>query len=282
MPDAPAWEIVESFVDSSEDGKVKLEATKTVPYGESFPESFAENDKETDHLRFPTAIKMWTEGDRTFYEFSRTYKGRRHMRYHYAEEHNGEEEIEKKVWESGIFSLTEQERENYLDNLGMSYGVYYFMIYSDALGNMVHRDELSAATKRSLETAAQPLLENLLAPDTLLNLLSMDDSTMTVAYDRLTDDIYRKLGDLCATGAADSGAVRRAYNASLNKFRTEHEITQSLDGSEIMLSLAMPGEIIHTNGLTDPEEPGNVAFMFEGRDLHDADISCYVLSVVER
>ena len=69
------------------------------------------------HLRFPTSLRTWTEGGRTFYEFKRTYEARRWRRLANATLVTEEKQLEERILEDGIFAASPDDRVAYLDLL---------------------------------------------------------------------------------------------------------------------------------------------------------------------
>ena len=112
MPSEPEWTILQGPDPKakSSDKKSELKAQVEVPYGSSLPHSYAApgSEQERFDLKFPTEVRRWTEGDRTYFEFRRTYKARRYSCYNIAGTPFWDDELEARVLEKGIFEVSQQ------------------------------------------------------------------------------------------------------------------------------------------------------------------------------
>ena len=72
-----------------------------------------------------------------------------------------------------------------------------------------------------------------------------------------------------------------------NKYRfhslcKKYELTEKIGGHSFSVTLHMPGTIIVSNGLRDPENPSSVEWNFKGEDLRDREMTLHAISVVDK
>ncbi len=284
LPSGPEWTILEEE-SHSDDKKIKLEAEIVVPYGKPLPETFAKvkTGEENINLRFPTQVRYWSEGNRTYYEFKRTYQARKYFRYNMMADEEIDKELEKRVMDEGIFNLNEGERKNYVMQLSKAYSYFHMMMLGDVLGDLAKNNVIKASSKKNIEEKAKEVIIGILSEKQILDILKLDDSAMTAAYDELIKQLHDEFRQLYKKEIGDKDKMKmQHFESSLEKVWMEYQITQKLDVSEFVIGVKMPGEIISTNGITETEDENvTVGWTFKGSDLHDRDIPLYALSVVE-
>jgi len=282
LPTSGEWTITSYNKDSvySGNGKFELEVQKTIPYGQPLPYSYATDSVSMAlNLQFPTNIRVWSEGNRTFYEFTRTIKARTYLRYNYFFENDIDKDREKRILNNGIFNVSEDDREGYIQELKNAFSEIYYFQFSDALGIMVRQNDMTTAEMLALEISARHLLESYISHDRLLDILRQDDSGIEASRQKLIDDVHEELSKLVKENT-DARKLNR-FEAAFGGVLTAYKITGALDLQSMAIYIELPGTVISTNGLTAPGKPNEVLWGFEGVDLHDHDIPMYALSVVE-
>ena len=79
----------------------------------------------------------------------------------------------------------------------------------------------------------------------------------------------------------DSVKLMQSYREAFERSITDNELTRRIDGHSFYVALKLPGIVIDCNGYVEPGKPGEVNWLFKGKDLHDKDMRLYALSVVE-
>ena len=286
LPAAPEWTLKDRRVDTNQNGTAQLHLTavRSVPYGRPLPHTFARTgDPYAERqLQFPGEIRMWQEGARRFYEFRRTYKARDHRRYNGPDGIGPDKELEERVVDQGIFNVSEKDRETYLESLHMQLVWRLFFEAQDALGIMLESGDLSAEQKRAAEAMCLTMLEDVLQADTLLEILRLDDEALEMAYDGLLDRTRARIAGLVETAVGQEARSERSpFQAAYHGVIHGYRVTDALDNQSFKVEVEMPGEIVATNGFTDPESPGKANWEFQGKDLHDCDLPIYVRSVLD-
>jgi len=287
LPQPPEWDVTSMSIDSTDEGKVELHwvAHREIPHGDALPSSFAGPDREavrSSHLQFPSGVKRWREGSRTYYEFTRHYRARTYGRHHELPDIFSDAELEERVLEHGIFNVSEADRNQYLDNLSDQLRYTLFNELQDGLGILVLDGGATVAQKRASEEVAWEHLGDRIDDALLLDVLAMDEDEMDLAYEQLLEGVREELVDIA--GRAIRGDGRTPDSSFRHPFRVvyyDQHVTDAINMQVFQIELVLPGEIVRTNGYTEPGEPGQVMWMFDGAALHDRDVPLYALSVVE-
>lgn len=290
-PSAPTWTIIEDHVDTAgkpDSATLKRTAEITIPAGMIIPQSYAEplSPGYDMSLHFPTEVKHWTENGRDYYEFKRTYRARRFGCYNLVgskifNEEVWDQDLEDRVLDKGIFNVSEEDRDKYLDQFGTTFGYMQWRFLWQALGDLRHQGVLDNEARSEIESAAGAYLDTTLAPDRLLAALKQKEDPDSVLTD-LTATIRNRFRHLVhdQTGP-DNAALMSAFMAAQDRVLRDFAITEALGGQSFSVDLELPGEVIDANGLVDPDHPGGVHWEFDGNALHDVDLPLYALSVVD-
>ena len=290
LPSEPEWTILRNVVDSNDadNATMKLEAELVVPYGTPLPETFAKPDaanRETA-LQFPTELKRWTENGRTYYEFKRTYMARAYSPYDITDYliplGAWDQELEERVLEKGIFDVSEEDRANYLEQFALAYGYLHWRFMWETTAELYRRGRISVDTKENVETWAAEYVEAAVTPVRTLGILGKDDDSIGVALDRLGDELQSKFIEYFAITVGENQADVQQEFIDLFRLNTRtFDVTEALGAHQFAISLELPGTIVRTNGIIDPNKPSTVEWYFKGGDLHDKNIPLHALSVVE-
>jgi hypothetical protein len=286
LPSEPEWTILRREIDSSDTGsiKIELEAKLVMPYGTPLPSTYARPDAANRdvNLQFPTEVRYWTEGKRTFYEFTRTYVARKYDCYHYAEKVAWDQELENRVLEKGIFEVSEEDRAKYLDQFGAAFGYVHWRFLWETLGALIRRGEIAASTGTDIETWAASYIESVVTPVRMLGIAGKDDDSIGEELDRLKEELHHQFTRYFSSVVGpDRAEAQRSYTELFQMVTLDYDVTEALGSHDFGVGLNLPGKVIETNGHIDPEELATVQWYFEGEDLHDKDIRLYALSVVE-
>jgi hypothetical protein len=79
----------------------------------------------------------------------------------------------------------------------------------------------------------------------------------------------------------DSIMFMTRFSAMFEQLCRAYELTERIGGHKFSVVLHMPGTIIMSNGLRDPEEAASVEWNFTGEDMRDAPITLRAVSVVD-
>ena len=285
LPSEVDWQIDTLEVENpdKEEPEMKLRAERVVNPGEEFPSTFADpSDLLADkQLQFPTELKVWNEGNRTFYEFKRTYLSRRHYRFVGGDEDQINEDLEKRVLEQGIFNVPEQDRAQYLTSLSRQFRLQMISMYEEAMGEMIFSGRLKANLLDPVSLQAKQMIEEMLTSETVLSIVSLPDDSVGIALDALKTEIENRFIAALQERTVDSDKIAEELRAALAQINLEWEITEKLDNDLFLIVVYLPGTLIKTNGKTNPDYLGTAGWEFEGKDLHDRSIPLYALSVVE-
>ena len=282
LPSDKNWAIEKNSIKpgKGDQYKVDFKATKAIPAGNDWPSTFADENTNKVYLDFPTATRIYKKGNRTFYEFNRRYLARKN--YHAETIYNDEndQKLEAKVYDLGLFNVTAQERDSYLNNLAYKLAYRNWHLFVDVLGVLLKEGKISIADKRELQKAAQPVLEKVFDSKIILDVLSDEnkiahglgflDNSSDAAFEKLMSDKYES-----------NQALIDQFKKYLADQRLAYKITGELSAQQFSIQLNMPGEIVETSGAIDPETPNKIYWIFKGEDLFDREISLYALSVVE-
>lgn len=284
IPAPPEWRIVKQRIDSTgtDNPRMDLTAEMTVPYGHPLPSTFAAPgaaDRDLN-LQFPTTIRTWTEGSRTYYEFTRTYKARRFRSYEVTEtDPIWDEDLEKRVLENGIFSVSEQDRTKYIDNFGFALAYHRWRMHRDAAAVLFESGTITDSTLHRLGMTTADWLDSTLTSDLLLGILGQPDDRMGPVLDSLIAAVDSHFVQSVKDMVPPEGVP--AYREARARIQKAYDITEALGRHDFSINVVMPGTILETNGLIGPEDPGEVTWWFSGNKLHDADLPLYVRSVVQ-
>lgn len=285
LPSEADWQIDTLEVENpdKEEPEMKLRAERVVKPGGEFPSTFANpNDPLADkQLQFPTELKVWNDGNRTFYEFKRTYLSRRHYRFVGGDNDQINEDLEKRVLEQGIFNVPEQDRAQYLTSLSRQFRLQMISMYEEAMGEMIFSGRLEADLLDPISLQAKQMLEEMLTSETVLSIVSLPDDSVGIALDALKTEIEKRFIAALKERAAGANEIAGELRAALARINLEWEITEKLDNDLFFIVVYLPGTLIKTNGKTNPDYLGSAEWEFEGKDLHDRSIPLYALSVVE-
>ena len=267
-----------------EEPKMTLRAERVVKPGQEFPHTFADlsDPLASKQLQFPTELKVWSQGKRTFYELKRTYLSRRHYRFVGGDEDQINEDLEKRVLEQGIFNVPESDRDEYLRSLSRQFQLQMLSMFKEAMGEMIISGKLKADLLGPVGLHAEQILEEMLTPEIVLSIASLPDDSVGIALDELKAEIETRFAAALEEWTAGSDGIIGSLRAALAQINLEWEITEKLDNDVFLVEVYLPGILIKTNGKTNPDYPGAASWKFEGKDLHDRSIGLYALSVVER
>lgn len=286
LPQQPQWTVLEQRIDSTGDKrKLTYRASLFVPSGSPLPESFAkrENPYYDLSLRFPTQVKVWTEGNRTYYEFRRTYQARRFSALDVTEiPILWDQELEERVLDSGLLNINQQDRRQYLDQLVSAFSLRLWRLHRDALGDLVRAGSVSDTTFLRLTEEVAGYLEETITPELALDLIQLEEIQVERALDSIETTVSRRFQQAVHTAVGGKTLLLRQYEESIKRTKMDYALTQKLDSREMSIELNLPGTIISSNGIVVPEEPGRANWWFRGDKLHDADLPLYALSVVTR
>ncbi len=290
VPSEPEWTIISRDIDSSDVDAIRMElvAELVVPYGTPLPGTYAKPDaadKEIN-LQFPTELRRWTEGGRTYYEFERTYLARSYSRYDVTcfLIPNGlwNQELEDRVIEKGIFEVSEKDREEYLDQFSAAFSYQHWRFLWETLTELYRRGRVPVSTKEDIETWAADYLESVITPVRLLGIAGKDDDSIGVALDRLGNEVHNQFAKYFSEAVgADQKDVQQEFDDLFDLNIRDYDVTKTLGAHKFAIALELPGTIIRANGLIDHHKPGVVEWYFKGEDLYDKHIPLYALSVVE-
>ena len=286
VPSPPIWTILKQEIDSSDSDNIlmEMEAEVTVPFGQALPETFALSDTGNFNvnLRFPGELKIWREGNLTFYQFRREYQGRKFRCYNLSEEPGWDHELEERVAEKGIFKVSEQDRTDYLDQLITSFGYLHWRMFSETLGYMVRTGEISILTKTSVENKAYNHLEATITPEMVLAILGKNEEAIEKEVEDLERQVNRQLRQILSDELGKDNLDKlKIFDSWVADLKADYELTEMLGEDEFSITLNLPGTIINSNGLYDLQEPGSVEWHFNGQDFHDSNLILYALSAIE-
>jgi len=287
MPSEPEWTVLQEpdLTAKSYDGKDRLRARVEVPYGRSLPHSYAApgSEKERFDLQFPTEVRRWTEGKRTYYEFRRTYKARRYGCYNISATPFWDHELEERVIEKGIFEVSQQDRRVYLEAYSQSLAYLQWRMFWQGLGALVHDGLLPGDTKAILEKEAMAYVEEAVTEERILGILSRDEAAIAQAVDSFINEVQDNLAMLYhrSVDTTDVGLLQ-AYTDAMWAVNHNYSVTEALTGQKLGIMLRMPGTIIDANGIIEEDDGMLVVHWFlRGSDFNDTDVPLYALSVVE-
>ena len=176
LPNNDPWKIIKQEIKKNKEGETEIEIISeiSIPYGEMFPDRYDFSDETDQGLRFPSSVKMYKKGDRTFYEFTRRYQSRKHIPYESYYE-SIDKELEEKILEVGIFNVPEDDRIKYIDQFTTAFYASESRFLYDVLGLMVLDNDIGqGAREKMLKTAMEELHEQF-STDRFLKILALVD-----------------------------------------------------------------------------------------------------------
>ena len=282
VPGAPGWRVEELPVDNA--GKDQPErhfrCLRVIAPGESLPSGYVDPSApdQAAHLRFPTSLRTWTVGNRTFYEFRRTYEARRYRRFANAPLAAEEKKLEERILEVGIFAVGEAERQAYLGVLKRQIEVDMATRVTEASGVLVAEGLLAVAAIDTLCAAGRGFVAQDVPAGRMLEILAMEDDDIALALEDYNRGLRGAVAAEAERLAPGTGSRLLAEMAALDH---AWDITMHLGNDNFKVRLDLPGRVIRTNGLSRPDEPGRVDWEFTGADLQDRDLPLHALSVAE-
>lgn len=282
------WKILENTVDKNtpdNDNKFAYTAEIEIQNGAPLPESFTDTPPHANsiNLVFPTDVKMWTEGDRTFYEFSRTYQARDFLTFNLSESDFWDQKLEEKVFEEGIFNVSDEERESYLQQFGLGYGYQNLQFFSKTMGQLVRDGDILVSQRDMLNKQIYTYLEDAVRPVRLLGIMGQPEDSIGIAFSALETEIHDYMMKMFYKAVGENKPeLREKAERILSRLRSEYTLTQTLDNNSFSITVYMPGQIIQSNGLVDFDEMNKVEWQFTGKHLHDCHKPLYALSVLEK
>ncbi|UCG62343.1 MAG: hypothetical protein JSV52_03395 [Candidatus Zixiibacteriota bacterium] len=284
LPSEPEWTVISKEVNPGQgETRIKLTAEKVVAYGEPLPATFAARDSVPSvDLRFPTEVKLWSEGNRTFYEFKRTYLTLPFGGINMTEDALWDQDLEDRILDQGIFNVSEEDRSRYIDEYSSSFGHLQWRFAWSALGQMVRRGDISASVKSAVNKRTFEYTEGAVTPVRILGILGKEEDSIGLALENLKTELrgsyIRIFADAVGPGKEN---LPTTFSGSLDSVILDYDITKMLEAQQISVTVNLPGTVIECNGLVDPDEPGSVGWLFMGADMRRANIPLYALSVVE-
>ena len=284
-PTEQLWNIIEKnqYNSKDDDQKIKLKAEQKIKYGNQFYNSYVRDANSDKTLQFPTEVKMWKDGNKTYYKFTRIYKARTFARLNGPEELDQFKKLEEKVTKDGIFNVSEQERNEYVNKLSEFIKYHNFYIYLDAIGVMIQNNNLAVSLKQTAANDIKNYFEEKITDQKILDILRLEDSLLDKEYENLLQLIETEVTDILSKATTvDQSKQDSPFNKALRDVRFEYQVTKALTSDNFCIAIQMPGEIVSTNGFTEYDSPGQVYWEFKGKALHDRDVPLYALSVVEQ
>ncbi len=197
LPSEPDWEIIEQRTDTTEEGKVriKLEAQKTIPYGQDLPYSYVSTGKPNYDIdvQFPTEIHVVREGNRTIYEFKRTYVARDYASFNLSASRFWDQELEDRVIENGIFEVSEQDRNDYLEQFTAAFAYHHWRFIDMTVGELVLAGKVSPATYLKISEHVWNYLQDQVTPVRMLGILGKDEEDINDALAGLQGEVRQNI-----------------------------------------------------------------------------------------
>ncbi|MBN1570229.1 MAG: hypothetical protein JXA73_20475 [Acidobacteria bacterium] len=283
LPNGGAWKNIKSEFDKK--GKKGLEASAemNIPYGRNLPDRYDLNDHSNRGLRFPSTVKRYQKGARTFYEFTRRYQPRKYLPYEIYYE-TVDKELEEEVFKKGIFSVSPTQRDSYLRQLTPAFHSSQLRIIYDVLGIMVFQNDISQDARRQMLLSAgekvrqafpQNRLETTLARVNKSNEVGDEMDEITKEMDQIFISIFKN------QIRPDRARLSVKFTQILENERRSRKITDAINEHIFNITLKMPGQIVVTNGIFSEESLGTVSWEFRGSALHDCEYVLHAVSVVE-
>lgn len=282
LPLKDPWEITKREIKKDENGKTEIMITSrmSIPYGKKLPDRYDFNDKTDLGLRFPSDVKITRKGSRTFYEFTRRYRPRKYLPYHYFYENLIDKKIEEKVLDVGIFNVSEKDRKLYLDQLTRAFLLSEIRVFYDVLGFMVFENDIEPSAREELYKAASEQMHSSFTPDGFKRILAGNE--IDREYAKIKTELDRIFTTLVENHTpSNKAAVVKRFSQLLESERRTNQITEAVNGHDFEVSIKMPGQIVVTNGLLEGTDFGKVIWPFKGSDLDDCEHVLHAISVVD-
>lgn len=291
LPCEPVWTVTKIMGDGiiTDSSQMELRAETTIPYGDKIPSTYAKPDDDLKdiQLQFPTEVKFWTEGNRTYYEFKRTYQARKFQCFDlptlFSHLDIWDQDLENRILEKGIFNVSENDRDKYLDQMICAYAYLHWRLHWETISEMYAGDFITLEQKTNMEKQTADYLENTLTKVRVLGILGKEEDSIGVELNRLTKSIHKQYyTDFVKAVGEEKTKLHQKFTSIFDKTKLDYEITKKLDSHSFAVAVELPGIIIKTNGFIEFEKPNVVKWAFKGDGLHDKNIPLYVLSVVEK
>jgi len=285
LPNDGPWEITDRDIKNNKDGSIslKIEAEMTIPYGETLPGHYNLDDRSGLGLRFPSTVKTYKEGKRTFYEFTRRYQSRKYAPYEILYERI-DGKLEEKIFENGIFNVPEKDQIQYLNQLVPAFRLSQLRYIYDALGRMVlHNDISQDLRKKMIESARDEISANF-TPDRLKQILARidDDKTLAKEMDSITREVDQIFISVFKKQTQPmEQELLTEFTRLLKNERDTRAVTDALSGHGFQITLKMPGQIVATNGIFNGESLGTITWEFSASALNDCEYVLHAVSVTD-
>ena len=184
--------------------------------------------------------------------------------------------------EKGIFEVSEEDRAKYLDQFSAAFGYVHWRLLWETLGALIRKGDITVSTAGDIETWALSYIEGVVTPVRMLGIAGMDDDSIGEELDRLKEELHHQFArHFSSVVGPDRIKAQQSYTELFGRVTLDCDVTEALDRHDFAVALNLPGRVIETNGLIDPDKPAKAEWYFEGEELHDKDIRLYALSVVE-
>ena len=284
LPNKGPWKINKWETTTDKEGKTELDidAEMNIPYGETLPDRYNLDNKNEEGLRFPSAVKSYRKGDRTFYEFTRRYQPRKYNRYEVFYE-QVDKNLEEKIFEKGIFNAPLQEQVQYLNQLVPAFRLSQLRYIYDVLGLMVFNGDISQDLRKNIIDSARERIGADFTPERFKEILArVDEKTIAGEMDRMAKEVDRIFTSVFREHVqADESGLLHTFTELLDKERRARTVTDNIYGQSFEIALKMPGQIIVSNGIFDGEALGTVSWQFSGSDLNDREYVLHAVSVAD-
>jgi hypothetical protein len=285
LPNGGTWKNIKQEIMKKENGKdLKVSAEMNIPYGKDLPDRYDLNDQANQQLRFPSTVKTYKKGSRTFFEFTRRYQPRKYRLYEIYYE-KVDKELEDEVMKKGIFNVSQTQRDKYLDQLTPALHLSQLRTVYDVLGTMVLQNDISQEARRQLllsagENVRKTVTRNKL--ETILAHLNKDNDGED-EMDQIIKDIDRVFISILKNQTRpDNGVLSAKLAKLLENERHTRKITDAIGGNSFIITLKMPGQIVDTNGIFSEESLGTVSWDFQGSALRDCEYVLHAISVLDK
>jgi len=283
LPNKKAWTI-KKWETTKNEGNTELEidAEMNIPYGKSLPDRYNTDDKTDRGLRFPTSIKTSREGSRTFYEFTRRYQSRKYDPYEIFNE-SIDEKLEEKIFNEGIFNVTQKEQIQYLNQLIPALRLSQLRYIYDVLGLMVFNNDISQDLRRKMMESARDKVDATFTPHRFKEILArIDEETISREIDLISKEMDMLFASVFKNHIqTDDGNLLNKFSKLLENERQTRAMTDNINGHGFEITLTMPGQIVVTNGIFDGESLDSVSWKFSGNDLNDCEYVLHAVSVAD-
>lgn len=284
LPNDRAWKNISEEIENNQDGgkRLKISAEMNTPYGIDLPDRYNLDDTTNRGLRFPTTVKTYKKGARTFYEFTRRYQSRKYDPYEIYYE-DVDKELEEKIFKNGIFNVSQAEQNAYLGQLTPAFHSSQLRIVYDVLGTMVLQNDISQDARRRMLSSAGNKVRTTFTSEKLKEILArMDDKTIDRETARITREIDQIFTSIFEEQMQpDGGRLLNEFKTLLDNERRTRAITDAIGGHAFNILLKMPGQIVFTNGIFSEDSLGTVYWKFSASDLNDCEYVLHAVSVVD-